>query len=286
MPLLLVDQTRAIYYTFPTTLTLCNEPVPLTDRRIWERMDREFMLNVYDEGQIYLWLKRSQRYFPFIEARLKEKGMPDDLKFLVVAESGLMSRIVSNKAAAGFWQFIERTGKRFNLQKKPGIDERFDLAKSTDAAISYLKLLYDQFGKWTLAMAAYNCGEDRVREEISQQGENDYYRLALPQETERYIFRILTAKVILSDPKSFGYDLPENEGYPIIGTETVILQLPQAVPLRDIAKACGSYFKELRELNPEIQGHTLAPGVYQLKIPAGTRPLLEKQYKDFVKSTP
>jgi membrane-bound lytic murein transglycosylase D len=280
------DQARATYQTFPITLTLCNEPVPLSDQRIWERMDREFMLNVYDRGQIYLWLKRSQRYFPFIEARLKEKGMPDDLKFLMVAESGLMSRVVSNKAAAGFWQFIERTGKRFNLQKKPGIDERFDLAKSTDAAISYLKLLYDQFGKWTLAMAAYNCGEDRVREEIAQQGENDFYRLSLPQETERYIFRILTAKVIMSEPLRYGYDLPEKEGYPVLDTETVVLQLPQAIPLRDIAKACGSYFKELKELNPEIQSHTLPAGIYSLKIPAGTKPFLEKQYKDFIKTTP
>ena len=280
------DQARATYQTFPLTLSLCNEPVPLSDRRIWERMDREFMLNVYDRGQIYLWLKRSQRYFPFIEARLKEKGMPDDLKFLVVAESGLMSRAVSNKAAAGFWQFMERTGRRYNLQKKPGIDERFDLEKSTDAAISYLKFLYDLFGKWTLAMAAYNCGEERVKEEIVQQGENDFYRLLLPQETERYIFRILAAKVILSDPMGYGYDLPENEGYPIIATDSVLLQLPNPVALRDIAKACGSYYKELRELNPEIQTHTLPAGVHQIRIPAGKKPLLEKQYKDFIKVTP
>jgi membrane-bound lytic murein transglycosylase D len=279
-------QTRAAYQTFPLVLTLCDEPVPLSDRRIWERMDREFMINVYDEGQMYLWLKRSKRYFPYIEARLKEKGMPNDLKFLMVAESGLMTRAVSNKAAAGFWQFMERTGKRYGLQKKPGIDERFDLAKSTDAAISYLKFLYDLFGKWTLAMAAYNCGEDRVREEIFQQGENDFYRLSLPQETERYIFRILTAKVILTDPQQYGFDLPEEAAYPIIETETVIMQFPQAVSLRDIAKACGSYFKELKELNPEIQGYTLPAGVYQLKIPAGTKPLLEKQYKEFIRPTP
>jgi membrane-bound lytic murein transglycosylase D len=286
LPLLWTDQARASYYSFPSTLTICNEPVPLMDRRIWERMDREFMLNVYDRGQIYLWLKRSNRYFPFVEAQLKEKGMPDDLKYLMVAESSLMPRALSSKGAAGFWQFMEKTGKRFNLQKKPGIDERLSLIKSTDAAISYLKFLYDQFGKWTLAMAAYNCGEDRVREEISQQGENDYFRLALPQETERYIFRILAAKVILSDPKQYGFELPENEVYPVIETDSVVLQLPNPVPLRDIAKACGSYFKELKELNPEIQSHTLPAGVHFLKIPAGTKSLLEKLYKDFIKTTP
>ena len=174
--LLWTDQTRASeYYTFPPNLTICDEPVPLWERRIWERMDREFMLNVYDRSQVYLWLKRSKRYFPFVEARLKERGMPDDLKYLLVAESALRPQALSTKGAAGFWQFIEKTGKRFNLQKKPWIDERLDLAKSTDAAISYLKILYDQFGKWTLAMAAYNCGEDRVRDEILQQGENEYY---------------------------------------------------------------------------------------------------------------
>ena len=249
-------------------------------------MDREFMLNVYDRGQVYLWMKRSKRYFPYIEAKLKEKGVPDDLKYLMVAESSILSRALSNKGAAGYWQFMEKTGKRFSLQKKGWIDERLDLIKSTDAAISYLKFLYDLFGKWSLAMAAYNCGEDRVKEEIGQQGEDDFYRLALPKETERYIFRILTIKVILSDPKRYGFDLPEEEGYLPIETDSVILQLPYPVHLRDIAKACGSFLKELKELNPEIQGYTLPVGVHQIKIPAGRIPLLEKQYKDFIKTTP
>jgi len=286
LSLLWASQTHASYYTFPSPLTLCGEPVPLGDRRVWERMDREFMLHVYEHGQIYLWLKRSKRYFPYIEGRLKEKGMPDDLKYLLVAESSLLPRAMSNKGAAGFWQFIERTGKRFSLQKKTWIDERFDLVKSTEAAINYLKMLYDQFGKWTLAMAAYNCGEDRVKEEINQQGENDYYRLALPQETERYIFRILAAKILLSDPKRYGLDLPEKEIYLPIETDQVTLQLPYSVPLKDIAKACGSYFREIKELNPEIQGYTLPAGVHQIKIPAGKKSLLEKQIKDWLKTTP
>ncbi|MBA4393674.1 MAG: lytic transglycosylase [Desulfobacca sp.] len=278
--------TLATYYTFPPYLTLCGEQVPLSDRRVWERMDREFMLNVYDRGQVFLWLKRSKRYFPFIEARLKEKGMPDDLKYLLVAESSLRSLALSNKGAAGFWQFIEKTGKRFSLEKKPWIDERLDLVKSTDAAINYLKILYNQFGKWTLAMAAYNCGEERVKEEISQQGENEYYRLALPQETERYIFRILAAKILLSDPKRYGFELPEKESYLPIETDLVVLQLSRSIPLRDIAKACGSYFKELKELNPELQGYTLPAGVYQLKIPFGRKPLLEKYMKEWLKPSP
>jgi hypothetical protein len=181
---------------------------------------------------------------------------------------------------------MEKTGKRFGLQKKPWVDERLDLAKSTDAAINYLKILYDQFGKWTLAMAAYNCGEDRVKEEIAQQGENDFFRLSLPQETERYIFRILTAKVILSNPVLYGFDLPAEDTYLPIETDTIVLQLPQSIPLRDIAKGCGSYVRELKELNPEIQGNTLPPGVYQLKIPAGNKSLAERQLKDYIKTTP
>jgi membrane-bound lytic murein transglycosylase D len=277
---------RADYYTFPAPLELCGEPVPLSDPMIYERLDREFMINVYDRGQVYLWLKRSTRYFPYIESRLKEKGLPDDLKYLLVAESSLRSQANSHKGAAGFWQFIERTGKRFNLQKKPWLDERLDLEKSTEAAFTYLKFLYSQFGRWSLAMAAYNCGEDRVREEIGQQGENDYYRLALPKETERYLFRILTIKILLSDPERYGFDLPLEERYLPLNTEQVTMEFPFPVLLRDIAKACGSYFRELKELNPEIQGYTLPAGRYRLKIPAGSKAQLETSMKDWIVTTP
>jgi membrane-bound lytic murein transglycosylase D len=209
--------------------------------------------------------------------------MPDDLKYLMVAESSILSRALSNKGAAGFWQFMEKTGKRFGLNKKNHLDERYDFFKATEAALNYLKSLYDLFGKWTLAMAAYNCGEERVKDEMAQQGENDYFRLALPQETERYIFRILAAKIILSDPQLYGFELPESEGYPPLEFDTVVLQLPQAVPLRDLAKACGSYFKEMKELNPEIQGHTLPAGLYSLRLPLGKKALLEKTYRDWIK---
>lgn len=271
-------------FLFPSSLTLCGETVPLDNRAVWEMMDREFTMVVYDRAQVYLWLKRSTRYFPFIEAQLKAKGMPDDLKYLLVAESGLRTRAVSSKGASGHWQFMERTGKRFNLRKNGYIDERLDLAKSTEAALSYLKMLYGLFGKWTLAMAAYNCGEERVKEEIQQQGENDYFRLDLPQETERYIFRILAAKVLLSDPAAYGYALPEGFGYPPEDFEVVTFQLPLPVHLRDLARACGSYYKEVKELNEELQGYQLPAGLHQIKIPKGKAAHCEKKWKDWVKN--
>ncbi|MBI5586179.1 MAG: lytic transglycosylase domain-containing protein [Deltaproteobacteria bacterium] len=271
-------------YFFPSELSLCGERVPLENQAVWEMMDREFTLIVYDRAQVYLWLKRKERFFPFIETQLKAKGMPDDLKYLLVAESSLRSRAVSNKGASGYWQFMEKTGKRFNLRKNSHIDERLDLAKSTEAALSYLKMLYGLFGKWTLAMAAYNCGEERVKEEIQQQGENDYFRLDLPQETERYIFRILAAKTLLADPGAYGYQLPTGFGYPPEEYDLVTLQLPHSVHLRDLAKACGSYYKEMKELNEELQGYQLPAGLQQIKFPKGKSINCEKKIKDWVKS--
>jgi peptidoglycan lytic transglycosylase D len=273
------------YYSFPTNLTLCGEPVPLHDRKFWEMMDREFTMAVYDRAQVFLWLKRSSRFFPFIESQLKAKGMPDDLKYLLVAESAMRPVVFSNKGAAGHWQFMEKTGKRFNLRKNSQIDERLDLAKSTEAALSYLKLLHNLFGKWNLAMAAYNCGEERVKEEISQQGETDYYRLDLPQETERYIFRILTAKVILSDPVSYGYQLPDGYAYFPEVFDLITFNLPFPVHLRDLARGCGSFYKELKELNVELQGYILSAGIHQLKIPPGKSVTCEKNLKDWIKSS-
>ena len=267
----------AFYYTFPSCLTLCGEPVPFADRKVWERMDREFMLNVYDRAQVFLWLKRSKRYFPYVEARLKEKGMPDDLKYLLVAESSLRPQALSNKGAAGFWQFIEKTGKRFSLQKKPWIDERLDLIKSTEAAINYLKILYNQFGKWNLAMAAYNCGEDRVREEISLQGETDYYRMALPQETERYIFRILAVKVILADPKKYGFDLPEKEEYLPIEYDQVMVQLSPCRSPSGYCQGLRILFQRIKRIKSGDSRVYLASrylpikNSYREKIPSGKK---------------
>jgi membrane-bound lytic murein transglycosylase D len=284
-PLSPAAQDQHPYYTFPTNLTLCGETVPLQQRKIWEMMDREFTLAVYDRAQVLLLLKRSARFFPYIESQLKARGLPDDLKYLMVAESAMRPAVFSNKGAAGHWQFMEKTGKRFNLRKNSHIDERLDLAKSTEAALSYLKVLHTLFGKWSLAMAAYNCGEERVKEEISQQGETDYYRLDLPQETERYLFRILAAKVILSDPAGYGYQLPEGQVYPPEEFDRITFHFPYPIHLRDLARACGSFYKELKELNVELQGYTLSTGTHQIKIPPGKSTQCEKNLNHWIKNS-
>ena len=160
-----------------------------------------------------MWLKRGARYFPYITRQLKEAGMPEDLKYLAVAESALLRGVRSPAGAVGAWQFMPFTARRYGLRVDRWIDERRNFGKSTVAALAYLRELHDEFGSWTLAMAAYNCGETRVRKTIEEQGRRNYYELHLPRETMRYIFRIISAKIILQNPKKYGYDLPPERLY-------------------------------------------------------------------------
>ncbi len=257
------------YFSIPKEVELCGEPVPLQYRDVRERLEREFIISVYNHAQVYLWLKRESRYFPHIEKRLKEEGLPNDLKYLAVAESDLMDYAYSPKGAAGHWQFIRSTGRRYGLSINKKKDERLNFFKATDAAFTYLKELHDEFGSWALAMAAYNCGEIRIRKEIAEQGVHDYYRLNLPRETERYIFRIIAIKLILSNPEKYGYHLPENEKYTEIDSEKVWIKSKVPVHMRIIAEACNTCFKEIKELNPDYRGYYIPAGVHEIYVPSG-----------------
>ena len=254
-------------YQLPAQVELCGEPVPLHRRAVYEMLDREFQLAVYDQAQVIMWLKRANRHFDNISKALEQAGMPDDIKYLAVAESALKTYAYSSAGAAGFWQFIKSTGRRYGLQKSRHKDERLDVEASTRAALSYLKDLHEMFGSWTLAMAAYNCGEKRVSEEMQEQGVEDYFLLDLPLETERYVFRILAVKIILENPEQYGYDLKQIRLYPPLEVKTVALRLKHKTHLRTIAVAAGTYYKEIKELNPDIQGRYLMPGLHWLSIP-------------------
>jgi len=257
-------------FSCPKTLTLCGERMPLENPDVFEMLDREFTVMVWDHARVFMLLKRAARYFPFIEKALRDAGMPDDLKYLAVAESALVPYARSTSGALGHWQFIPETGQRKGLRKDQSVDERMALERSTEAAILYLTQLKGMFGAWTLAMAAYNCGENRLQKEIGEQKVADYYRLNLPTETERYIFRIAAIKIILENPRRYGYVLPEDQLYKPLKFDTVTVSISSSVHLTDLAQAIGTDFKIIKELNPELLGYHLPTGQYSLKVPAGS----------------
>ncbi len=269
-------------YELPSTLELCGEPVPLFIPEVWERMEREFLISVYDHAQVYLWLRRKQRFFPAVEKELRSRTMPDDLKYLAVAESSLITDVRSYRGALGMWQFIRETGRRYDLRSNSWFEDRLHAEKATDAALNYLSDLYEEFKSWTLAAAAYNCGEKRVESVIKEQGETNYYRMDLPTETERYIFRILAAKVILSNPRDYGYEpYSHPTRYRPVEFDTFVVDFEEGIHFRTVARACGTYYKEMKALNPDIKGDYFPPGKYEIKLPKGSENRFAKFYDDY-----
>jgi hypothetical protein len=257
-------------YRLPREVFLCGERIPLEDRNVWENLDREFLVALGNEAQVILWMKRARRYFPYIEERLKEMGLPDDLKYVTITESSLRPDAVSSSGACGIWQFIPSTGERYGMKKDRDIDERFDFFKSTEGALTYLESLYAEFESWTLSMAAYNAGENRVRKEIEFQGTRDYFHLDLPAETERYVYKIAVAKIILSDPERYGFHLEKKEFYDLLQVERVEIELSQPLSIMEVAKALGYFYKEIREMNPHLSEGAIPPGIHFLNLPPGT----------------
>ncbi|MFP3868076.1 MAG: lytic transglycosylase domain-containing protein [Desulfobacteraceae bacterium] len=271
-PLPPVPTVQMPYYGLPERLTLCGEVVPLRDQAVWEAMDKEFIIVVWNRIQTTLWIKRATRYFPYIEKKLRQARLPDDLKYVALVESDLRLEARSPRDAWGPWQIIQPTANRFDLKTEKHLDERLDLAAATEAALRYLRFLHRKFGDWALAIAAYNCGEGRLQKEITKQRVDNYYHLSLPEETERYVLRIIAAKIVLSRPAYYGYDIPADQLYPPLEYDQVKFILHREVPLGQVAQACGTCYKAIKRLNPQILGDTLVPGFYRLKLPSGSAP--------------
>jgi hypothetical protein len=243
--------------------------MPLESPYVREMLDREFTIAVWNRPQVFLWLKRAGRYFPHIEKELAEAGMPDDLKYLAVAESNLLTYVRSPKGAVGTWQFMAETGKRYGLRKDRSMDERRNFERSTEAAISYLRELKDIFGAWTLALAAYNCGEALLERAMETQRVRDYYALNLPLETERFIFRIAAIKVIMKHPERYGYKLPPDHVYRPIRSDRITVQIDIPLHIMDLARTLRTDFKVIKELNPQILGDYFPRGHYAINVPKG-----------------
>jgi hypothetical protein len=260
-------------------LSLCNEPVPLTDAENRERFEKEMLVSLGNRYQVILWLKRTTRFFPTIERVLSENGLPKDLQYLAIAESALRIHAGSPKGAMGVWQLMPQTARKYGLTVDNQVDERRSFQLSTPAAVSYLKDLHSRFGSWSLALAAYNMGEEGLAAEILEQGVTDYYRLYLPLETQRFVFRILAIKCIVENPRQYGFFLEPDEFYPIHAFATVPFDALAELPLRVVAEAAETDFKTIKDLNPHIRGYYLAAGSHRLNIPADGEEGFEKRLR-------
>ena len=260
-------------------LDFCGESVPLHIPEVRERLERELLISLGNRAQVMLWVKRSGRYMPHIEKALRENGMPDDLKYIAVAESALRTHAGSVKGAKGIWQFMEATGVRYQLKVNGDKDERYGFFAATNAALQYLKELYALFGSRTLATAGYNMGESGLKAEMLVQKTGDYYKLYLPLETQQYIFRILSAKLILSNPVRYGFNLTPEDIYAPEPFDRIEIVCPQDAPIQLIAEAAGTHFKAIKDLNPEFRGYYLAQGTHRMLIPSGRADGFQERFK-------
>jgi membrane-bound lytic murein transglycosylase D len=264
---------------FDRPLFFCGERVPIENDLVREKLEKEMLLAVWNRPQVILWLKRSGRYFPHIEKMLREAGAPDDLKYIAVVESGLRPHAGSYQGAVGFWQFMSLTGSKFGLTITPTIDERRNIFASTQAAIRYLHYLHYKFGSWSLAAAAYNMGEDRLKSDMEIQQTDDYYKLYLFLETQHYVFKVIAAKEILSDRGRFGFDLKETDLYPPLEFDRVTIKGSRELPLLMIAQAAGTDTGVIKEFNPEIRGYHLPEGEHALLIPKGAGEMFQSRFQ-------
>lgn len=252
----------------PRSLSFAGEKVPMDQWEVREGFDREFLTNYYMHGSTLYILKLTTRYFPMIEARLKANGIPDDFKYLCIAESSLQNQ-TSRAGAVGFWQFMPGTAPSYGLEINDEIDERYNVAKATDAACTYFQQAYAKFGSWTAAAASYNCGMGGYNNQATYQQTTDYYNLQLPDETMRYVYRILALKYLVGGAKTMGYILQSQDEYRPLRTRKVTLT--ESIPsLAQYALDNGTSYRMLKLLNPWLRARTLtvkAGKSYELQLP-------------------
>ena len=266
-------------FTLPERIELCDEPVDLRRPDVRERVEREFYLMVGNRAQVVLWLRRARRVFPVVDAAVARVGACPDLKYLAVIESGLRPGVVSSASARGWWQFMAGTARAYGLAVDAVIDERADLEKSTRAGVKYLAELYERFDSWALAAAAYNTGPTRLARAIDAQGPRDYWRLKLVPEAERYVPRIVAAKLILDDPSRYGFHVNADDGYPPETVGYVKVQLDRRRPfdLLDAARGMSVDYRTLWRLNPQLTDETFeSDRAIVIRVPPGTEPALRR----------
>lgn len=278
-PILKQDDKKELIFTGNEEFLL----LPTKNENFIQRIEKNISLfSEKIKEKFSIWLSRSTKYIEIMKDILVQRGLPEDLVYLPLIESGFNVNARSPAKAVGPWQFIESTAKRYGLIIDWWVDERKDPIKSTEAAAKYLSDLYKMFGDWSLALAAYNAGEGKVFKAVTRKGENDYWNLLgtrhLPRETKDYVPKFIAAITIAKQPEIFGF---ENlvEHMPLDYDEIVI---PSPTDIDIIAKCSETTVEVIRELNPELKRWATPLNVkeYKIRIPIDKK---DKFFENFEK---
>ena len=254
--------------SIPKKVSFAGEEINLDDQDLFERMDRELLVNTYWQSNTILMIKRANKYFPQIEKILIDEGVPTDFKYLALIESGFQN-VTSPSGAKGFWQIMKTTGKEYGLEINSNVDERYNLNLSTRLACKYLKKARDKFGNWILAAAAYNRGINGIQNKITNQKQKAYENILFGEETKRYIFRIIALKNIVESPESFGFYIKKEDMYNPIKYDKIKINTP-INNISDFSKNLGLTYKTFKIHNPWLLENHLnnkSRKVYTISIP-------------------
>lgn len=265
-------------FKLPDNVTFAGEKMPLGNFDTKESLEREILVSAYRHSSTILIIKRANRYLPIIEKILKKNYIPVDFKYLVAAESEY-SNMISPAGATGFWQIMPETGKEEGMEINTIVDERYDVEKSTQFACEYFLKSYERYGNWTLAAASYNGGRAGLDEQIEIQNQHNYYDLLLNEETARYIFRAVAYKLVISDPKNYGFNVGKDDLYPEMKYYEVKVDT-DVNSFSEFAEKYGTNYKMLKILNPWLRKPYLTQQKpfkeYLIKIPAEGMRNIEK----------
>ena len=233
----------------PDYVVFAGDTVRLDRADLRERMDRELIAFCYSHTNSTLMIKRANRFFPQIEPLLRVSGVPDDLKYLMVIESNVDPKAVSSAGAAGLWQFMRETGRAYGLRIDTEVDERYHVEKSTLAACKYLKEAYNRYKDWMTVAASYNAGQGGISKRLMDQHQDSALDLLLAEETSRYMFRILAAKLYFSNPAAFGFTFSREDLYPYIPPREEVEVNGPINDLVEFAEKYGVSYFDLKQAN-------------------------------------
>lgn len=262
------QEYKVISPKVPDSLYIFGERVPIKNYEVYERVDRELLVNTYWHSATILAIKRAARWFPIIEPILKANNIPVDFKYLAVVESNL-ENVVSQAGATGYWQFIKSAAKQYGLEVTDEVDERYDIEKSTIAACKYLNTAYQMFGNWTMSASSYNAGMSGIDKWSGLQKTTNYWNLVLGSETSRYVSRIIAMKLIMENPAAYGYDLKDEDLYKPLKFKEVELNT-SVENFADYSESLGINYKTLKLYNPWLRDTSLKiknGTTYKIKVP-------------------